>query len=185
MRYGLQWADGDPFPRDTEVGVRLEDETVEVVPEDCPPCEECSECVPSCDRVWFQYHTVRFTGEVLIFPYYSELLEGSVGDDVVSDPNLAGDNLKTFLEVLPVMEKCGHRTRAVVDVGTGTMTSLPEELNNAAPGDPENHFGVTFVWDSPTVTGTTYMQMQIDLTDAAEGFETWTDFGPRIVLFHS
>lgn len=183
MRYGLQYADSDPFPQDVEVGVVLDDEPVIVVPEECPECPPGA-CVPNLTRVQFVVAGPMFiSGEATCTSY--TVVEAVVDDatpvnfDIKLNgtaPPIAGMRLYVF----PMMEKCGHRTRAVVTDGTAQWTVVTY-LFDAPFFVNENQDGVALLFGSGITAGTHTgtIQMQIDLTDSP-GSETWTDFGPLI-----
>lgn len=177
MRYGLLWDDGDRFTKDVHVGVELDDEPVAegvIVVPDCPP----ETCAPVLDRVHFS-GTGVFAGT----PDSSDVVrtvDGATLDFDLNSIEGAFDYSIFILHVLPEMKKCEHRTRAVVTKGTAEWTTAA----TIAGGDGlSEHDGVLITYRSVTHvaahhTGT--IQMQIDLTDAAPGSETWTDFGPLI-----
>jgi len=190
MRYGLQYATGDPFPQDVEVSVVLDDEPVEVVPEDCPECPPAGDCVPLCNHVHLIMAGVlrSVSIEVTICYSYPTILEGVAGDTVNFELNKilgpARGGQRSTLYIFPAMQKCGHRTRAVVNDGTSEW-NVVTYIYDKNVFLVESHDGVALLWDGfPLTTGphTGTVQFQIDLTDAAVGSETWTDFGPLIEI---
>jgi hypothetical protein len=150
VRYGLQFADGNPFPQDIHFGIQLEDETI-VVPEECPECPECppSTCEVAC--VGIDVYEIK--------PTHFQC------NRRFSDP---GYNWPTggVLVLVPVGEWCGHQTRWLIDEGTlSGHTILP-----ALAVDRDVSIAIQM-----GTSGSGTFQFQIDLTDAAPGEETWTN----------
>lgn len=151
----------EAFGPDLTVGVQLLDEPAIEIPPECP---ECSECVVECYG-W------------LVGSYFP--LGGTLGGGAslyAPDVFVDGEYLIRYGEdnailLVPIGEFCGHKLRIVVDEGdwdshtivyssTATLTPRASIIFDAWTPDSEK-------------TGT--VKVQIDLTDAAEGEETWTD----------
>jgi hypothetical protein len=199
MSYRPEFTNRDPFPQDVGVGIQLDDEQEPlVVPEDCP---ECPECVPTFTDFQFVVWGAMTTGfsPPFIAGYRMEKgppVTGETGAVVNLDWTIGGlvnimtppYDIQTYISLIiqPRLQDCGHRTRFVVNAGTAGWISSGPSVGSVTGA----RVRVTFHWlpnhsgfgpDEPVpVPGTGTIQLQIDLTDAAPGLETWTDIGPLV-----
>lgn len=184
LRYGLKETDASPFPQDVTLGIEMLDETVIPVAEDvadCPECPECPEaCVPLFDHV--KIVVAGLTGLEWTCSSAVINLDAGGGDEVNFDYRLGGflstDN-PFALYIFPIMQRCGHRTRFVATQGTADWTSA--QFGDDLSDPYSDYMRLSWTTSSDVVTSRTgTVRVQIDLTDAAPGSETWTDFGPLI-----
>lgn len=189
MRYGLRFADGDPFPKDITVGVQLQDEPVVVIPDPCPIVAGCAVTFTHW-QYWLIGHRDlggAESGSTLIIVlgggFGADFGALTGGDGVAVDVSLAGSGQidlrqPVFLVLVPIIQKCGHRIRFV-----RTGETVFSAVENSSDPDTLDVEGLTYNGDynSRTPTHQTMTaKVQIDLTDAAPGAETWTDIGPIV-----
>lgn len=190
-RYHVEFVPAkDVFGADMKIGIKLADEAPIVVPEDCPPCPECPECPPECAVVCWGWsivaHQAVGTGG---YPYTDVELSdrNSAGFPLVKAYNSTNFNVGGNEEIkspLAYLGKgygftlsifgnfCGHKIRYVVTPGTWVANTI-RYVSLAGHGMA----AVQIIWTSNAFdfgAGGT-VKAQIDLTDAADGAETWTD----------
>jgi hypothetical protein len=161
MRYGLQFADSNPFPQDVNFGIQLEDETI-VVPEECPECPEAVGCEVACYGVDAYLISASNPPSISALRYIN--------------PGTISAAAETAVVLAPAGEWCGHRTRFLVDEGTW----VDHTISILSGDDGEKSIGLTWGYSG---SGTGTVQFQIDLTDAAPGEETWSAVCPLIEIY--
>lgn len=191
MRYGLQLVPHGAFPQDIALGIHLQDEPVVIIPDACPVA---TPCVPSCTHWQYWIFAHAYLGSETRncdihtwgagFGFDSGALTGADGATVtLSTSQSGGVHLKYefYVVLIPIIQTCGHRLRFVTTGENGFFSSLlvtnDVDGNNAEALTYSGNFGAT----SPAHLTTT-AKVQIDLTDAALGLETWTDLGPVVEL---
>lgn len=171
MRYGLQFAEGNPFPQDTEVGIQLQDEDapVIVVPE---PCPECPECPPGCEVACYGWvYAIAQSGG-----------SGGFASGFAAAPGpifLGIDDRSTggIMTLVPAGEFCGHNLRFIVTGEDGLTEGTHYTVATISGGG--FNWGVAISSNPSLFFGDYTVQAQIDLTDD----ETWTDTCPLVTVF--
>jgi hypothetical protein len=200
MRYPAKLvSETDAVGPDTKLKAQMNDEVPVIVPNECPPATGSA-----CEPVFYRYQYMIFgpatgsPGETCESKWRYGLLSaggplvGQAGDTVNLDVTAGGGIITDcFVQVSmmlqPVIDRCGHRTRFVITDGTMDWTwALPMTDGDGISGTTQD--AIDFLWFSgiastPPRAGT--VQMQIDLTDAAPGDETWTDIGPLVNVYKS
>lgn len=164
-RYPIKVVSTDEaFGPDVKIGVQLKAETPIVVPDPCPECPE-SGCVVECYG-WL-------IGSY--FPLPGPTIGGGplfvTPGDFVDGEYLIRYSTGSVILLVPMGEFCGHKLRIVVDEGDWDSHTL--SYTDTATLTPRAQILFDFWTPDSEKTGT--VKAQIDLTDADEGAETWTD----------
>lgn len=201
MRYPVQFVTPEEaFGVDVKLEIELQDAPADgpVVLPDCPDCEECEECPEcpgACEPVcthWSlmivgaiavaeptviaaEYTTVYgATGETKNFNAWTHTRPGQ--------PALSGAFWGIQIHAVPIADRCGHKTRFVIDNSAGAGKITATEIYNdddtfSLGNDSQESVLVSVAKTSGTGTPHVSVQMQIDLTDDDMG---WTNLGPAI-----
>lgn len=171
MRYPIKLVPtSEAFGPDVKLGIQLLPEQAIVVPPptECPECPETppSDCVVSCDGwVWSSY---LFFGDAFWVNAVGVVpCPGGGNVDIYGNPG----TISLFAQF---NNRCGHATQIVWTPGGLDGYVNFQEIPNVG-----EHWsiGVQLFWaDGAPPTGASgTLSIQIDLTDAIEGSETWTD----------
>jgi hypothetical protein len=133
MRYGVTFADGDPFPQDATIGIQLADEEAAapiVVPAECPP----STCEPDF-KYWYvtgiaHIRTGGSEGAPVSQAFVSLVMLSQLGfaqetgdtieADIVTGSGYVSDydhTKEAIFQVVPFFEPCEHYVRLTVNCG--------------------------------------------------------------------
>lgn len=189
MRYGLTLVPQGAFPTDVGVGIQLQDEPAVIVPDEPAPCPECpGACEPTCVAWWITIAGVQGLPDSFHFAAAQPQFFSAVSSPSTINVNVHDFEFATawdpsdflYAIVTPNIQRCGHRTRFVI-----TQDSNDPGGYTQLPGADANSMETIWViwgppWDTPNWS--TAIKLQIDLTDAAPGSETWTDICSTINL---